>query len=1680
MNWNVRPPQNADNQKNLQSQGIHFSHTLSNTCAFPQTSTYSTQNACTYPGSNQTVYLQSNINMVTNPLFFQNTEGYKTLQQAFPKESVPGRVLVTSQRSFERHPPSRVQTRRLVPKQATHVPVETTLNLWPNSVSNMHVFSQSSIATASSQTSPAKNLQSIPQKPQSQYVTTNAYPMQPQIAQPTFTRTVMFHQGNQACNTSSRELPIEWVPQYNLNGPNSLAFAFPTQHLQQQVHCPSTPFQDTHSSSSNTAIGVQSQQYASAQIGSEDHNGNPPRYPSSYDCRAAAQSLTGLQQVVPIISNEHIQNRQKPMSDHSNVSYIKDVQQHWQKLESGETSQATGNVYNLSGNVTANQSFNATAKPSTYILEKYFNSILKVTKESLAVEAQKLLEIKKKYAILERVFLIKQKLLASSEHNKMTSDLPPQNQNTNFKLFPHVANKTGTFSHSGTVGMKSQQLALRQSSLEERNDKNITNTGSEGLDKTQNSHWINQGNSTSSSVLIAYQDKLPVHLNNLERTSVLGPKNAPAAGPTQETMKCTENTLGFTKLSSSDRVLPENISVHTEEASLLHSLLGSMNILQEKKSGALADKMSSLLQNEKTASNLTLSGGSSLASKREVKSAVETVQCSISACPELDQHTKGVCSQPTENTKTLNNEKILSTSHINPLASETAELGVTNGVAENTPPPVATGNSFSKMNSCTTSMEELEACLALWRKCPSESVDVQYSQSNKNIESNMISSSYEGFHDQNTCRILENNQTAVAKSDLNKVTISTNETTLSSTTPSIGQKHDTLSSNLIKGFEPQVAVVSPLILSKERTLSEHQEKNTTFSAEIIYSVIEGGSVCSLQEEKQEDVSVVANTNKGIVETTYLPSNKCIPIQKVDSDMHTNGSSLMSQDDLTKNKDCEDFVEPEGATTIVSEDDMLQISSVCSLVESDASYNSQIANMFSSVPLMHLEKNGALLEENISSTKHKEQQLDTCKGESEMKTNMFEGESFLLLQKPVSKAVSPTKPLGVPSLETFSCDTNENGENENTVDNGISGNRAVSVTFLNDQLTELLEEFPYGIEGTEVLMKELTKSEDSVVETTENQVEKGTQAYSKSCDPKDPINQIKITILNSEQMKELFPEHNHQSCNKVMVENTKNQQLEINSSERETLERHIQPDQNLGMEREKSTQETAVPKRDKKFTYCCLMGWLAAVYAVPECSCKSQEDVALEKQDGGNQCSEAENTVFKGRQETTSRTGLITKTNCAVENNLQLPVKLHDTSKNLPTLDKDRKCAQNATINKDIKLNKSARAHREIIRPFHSPEKRETDQFKRIHEFHVLTPSEKEVWTSETDSQKCTREEFVKQNKIYEEHRYKKLEQSTGEAHRVKRHNYTFSKNGQIKEKTKLPTEIKHKSDNHHGATRKSPNASSRKYEYSQHKSINVLPSQECLYRQKRKENMIGERDSKKPKLESERIKYETNTFKHAGFNKQSTDVAYFEKSSISKEENVWKYKNLLLANHNYIPKPKKKKGRPCKKSKTYFSGREKDLDVQNREKHSEKNRKTSRLNISLKREQQKNYLNRVAFIRTAQESICLTKLDTTPAKPIWHIKSNKVPEPSQDWKTDSSPSEDKLHRPQMLEFKLCPEILFRNTATDGESLDIAHSSERDTSLALHVPVKDSKTMFQTYRKMYLAKRSRSLDSSCSK
>ncbi|XP_025058643.1 uncharacterized protein KIAA1551 homolog [Alligator sinensis] len=1961
MDWNVRPLQNAHTQNNLQSQETYLSQGLSNGCAFSQTNTYPSENTCIYPGSNQTVFLQSsNTNMVTNSTPFVNNEGYSMLQQAFVQVPLSGNGFINTQRSLDRHPSSYVRIAPKFPNQNPRMPADTTQTLWPNAFTNVHGFSHVRPATESYQISSGSNVQNIPQEVQNQFVTTNMYTMQPQLAQPNSTR-IMLHQSSHERSNCSKGLPVAKASQYNLNGPyssqecsvtepvnqssnnfvnsqhNSLSCGLPRQHASKQGCCPNNPLQVAHSSSPNTSVSTQLQQYTSVHTGSEVCNGSPPTYkrPPNYESRSSAQSLPIIQQLLQSVTNENVPNQQKPTSKQKHISCYKDVQQHRQKLQSGETSWAGGNV-------TLSQPVNETSRSSTNTLErlctttgeisavpsdvvsKPLNEAIstqkkqtgsmdfpvnsrtvssrggkwRITKESLAKDAAKLLVIKKKYAILEKMFQYKQNLLVASERDRITSDLPSHNQNANHMLFFSVVNHNRVSGQTDTIRMQN----LEQCEPEERNDKITANFISEVLDKTQNSHQTKHGDSLSS-LWIQGQDQLPGYVNSSKRTSVLNSKNVLSVVSTQENLKQTENTSGSTALGKSNEVLPQNISASPGESSFLQFVLSSTNALREKKSGAIADKiLVTLLQNEKKPSNVTFSDRTVLSNTRMPKDASENLQHSVSACPELGQHAKDICSQAPENkTKTLINEQVLNASITNPHVSERAEF-VTNSqthMAQHTPP--LTENSCSKTKSFNYSMEELAACLALWRKCPPGSVDAQCGQ----VESAKVSSASEKVDDQSMCCILENVRNAVAKGEINKVAISTNEANLSSATFPIGQKYDTLGSNLIKSFEPQVAVVSPLILSKEKTQSDLQVKEKTCS-ETSFPVIEAGSVHSLR-----DVSSVINVDKEAVETSYLKSDTSVPEQKVDSTVQQtksaggnrivegfvnsvspsdtsrkkdgpffqvatktdltlslknkhfletskNYSSLNPQEATEESKDKQDLLEPEDATKVILDNGMFQISSVCSLVEGDAFYNSQIANMFSSVPL-HLVRNNLMPEESTSNTKHNEQQLEACK--DELKANVLEGESILLqktesLEKTslnvcnkneisnmnvcssteennadASKIISPSvqkNMLNMPNrtarhgervaavnqelirnkhdlsnvIETNKYSiarqesTQEHVTNEDECTDGRNSSTDTSPAYLSDQLTELVKEFPYGIERVDVLPRELIENVDSVTEHAEHQFGKETQICIKSCDAKDPIDQIQIKILNSEQMKKLFPENSHQSSNKIQVENAQKPPLEIESLDKGNSKNLL--DQGLCAEREKNTQETRVPTREKKM-FCCLMGWLAAEYEVPRCSCRSK-NATLGKQDDDIN-SKSENVDLRERQENNHGTDhKTTKTNCAVDNYLQVPTKLEDdASQTLPLRDKDA-CKKISTINKSIKPEVSSeykpfKIQEEIIWCCSLSEKKETDQLKKVNgqRKEELQPhSGKEVYFNEKDAQEYKGEELasgkvsptntkqlevstVKREKVfkveslekdntqtegqavnskmdvcklkssetngakfikmYKENKYKKLEQKAQEAHRVKRpshkHNSDFRFN---------INEIKHKLDNH-AALSKSSNRSdkdlcSRNYKYSQHKLTRVLPSHEPLCRLKRKENMRGKGESKKPRLEGDGIKErEANTSERALHIEQSTNVANLERSAKSKEGDRWKYRSSLADCSS--PKLHKKRGRPSTKSKA-VSGKERHLDGQNREKLSERSfpekyllhssRRTNRLSISLQREQKKTYLNRVAFKCTAQESICLTKLETSPAKPIWHIKRNRASEYSQEWKTDALPSEeDKLHKPPMLEFKMCPEILFRSTATDGESLDMKHSPDRkkchvagikskkedwlnykpvkqrkteetaqddnsiplDTAIqmlegnealgneALPLSTKDSKAMFETYRKMYLAKRSKSLDSS---
>lgn len=178
-------------------------------------------------------------------------------------------------------------------------------------------------------------------------------------------------------------------------------------------------------------------------------------------------------------------------------------------------------------------------------------------------------------------------------------------------------------------------------------------------------------------------------------------------------------------------------------------------------------------------------------------------------------------------------------------------------------------------------------------------------------------------------------------------------------------------------------------------------------------------------------------------------------------------------------------------------------------------------------------------------------------------------------------------------------------------------------------------------------------------------------------------------------------------------------------------------------------------------------------------------------------------------------------------------------------------------------------------------------------------------------------------------------------------------------------------------------------------------------------------------------------------------------------ENGWKSKSSLA--DRSVLKLQRKRARSStisnyfsNKERNYFSNKERRLDAQNKDKCSEKmfpdknllylNRRNNRLKLHLQKEPKKHYLNRVAFKRTAQERIYLTKLETSPVRPIWPIKP-KVSQNSADVKRGASVSEvEKSCKLEVLEFKLCPEILFRNPTTDEESLAAKNSLEREKAV----------------------------------
>ncbi|XP_062446209.1 retroelement silencing factor 1 isoform X2 [Rhea pennata] len=1936
MDWNVGPLQNTDAQNNLQSQEACYTQVLSNAQAFPQANAYSSENVCSYTGNNHMMYLPtSNINVVFTPV---NAEGYKNSDQTFSGASVAGNGFAISEYAVDRCPPSHVPLATRPPNQASHVQMQITQNPWRNS--KAHTYSRRKLAPLLSQMNSGNNVQNTHRESQNQYLSTNGYTVQPQVSQLNSMRTTMLYQSNRECINASK---AGCLPPYNMNGSassqgipipinqsssqytqsqnNSLSFGTSGQHVQTQIYYPSNQFQVSHSQSKNTTVNVPLQQYVPSQMGSETHNGcsAPSFLPASCDSRA--QSLLGVQQAVQNVSNGYTLNHQKHPSDQNSASCFNDTQQYWQKQQSGEVSETVRNVCNLSGNVTANRLFNEMSTASTGISKELYNTVqeiatvpsvsaskppndtasvqekqttnlmnvpinsqmpsptgggIKITKDRLAWEAHKLLSIKKKCLLLERMLQYKKKLFAASEHDKSTSTLTPCNQNTPPNFLPHLPNQNVTTSVSETVRTASQQHLSFNSSPIERNDRSMTNVDNRGLEITQSNHQMEHGSFSSNSLSISAQSKLSAQLNNPVRAPILEQKDVSALTSSQKTLASSNNTSCCSQTDNPFKIVGKNIPTNPGKSSFLQFVLSSTNILKEKRAGATADKiLTSLLCNEKPLVDLTGSDGSLL------KDATE------------------------KSIESLKGEQAFKV-HTNPLVSEAVgsdETSFQNAVGQEKTP--FTENSCSEQNNCTYSVEELTACLGLWRKHATEPVNVQNSQSNESLTANPMS-------------LLPYTQNAMNNREQNNVSVSTNEAVLPLTTLSVGQKHDMLCSNLIKSFELQVAVVSPLVLSKQKTRNEETDKFPT-SAGTTYPVIEAGSICSLQEEGKNVLTVV-NTDKGTKETVPSSPDDCVLIEEVDLDLQQtksadgNGivqssvnasdacdkkqrqvsksvqdarenlqfglpdeasvpelgvnSSQIFQKDKTDHKDKQAVLQPGNTSTTVLED-VFHISSVCSLVEGDTFYNPQIASMFSSAPVTNTLSCGSSLADNASDPKQNEQHLDLCKDEQELRENVLQGEGFLqttledlsgcmskadkilddITISSSEKASSGSSPKTLSTSEqkisvnasykhpendleilasinqeltqnsqgpstgvtaetnmfTVTRDSSKQGDtySKNSTDEETNLFGGEPVKCLNSQLTELVEEFPYGIEGADMLTKDPAQS-DFVAEWTENRPQKETQTCNQNSDPvdqiqitllrseqtqdakdpaqsdfvaertenqpqketqtcnqnSDPVDQIKIPLLTSEQMQELFPEPNQHSYSES--HKATSQQAEKDSIEKENLESNMQSDQSLCEEKEKTEKNS---RREKK-TYCCLMGWLSVEYAVPQCSCESRVSDS-EKNHSDHQISEFENASSKEREESNIKSVSKTKMNCTVEN---LP-----TEKFQNNVGKNKK-DYTSVMNKEArtKVNneyKPLATQQEKIKPLNLSEKKDSDKLRRSNwkeelQIYRRIPSlGKEFHSAEKDYQSVSKEELlpgkagcmdadnmmlpkkkdrvfrveslskdkteinlavkpktdickfknseiveIKQSEVYEGHENITCEENLCEEQSSRKQKDVLGKEvgGDIRGKVKLSAEKKHKKLNSCRTDAiKFPNfgnidLKSRSHKYSQHKSVKTLPSQESSYKRKRKENMIGNRDAKKTKLEDERLKQsETKNSKQLLHN----HMINTDKTRKSNGENGWKRKSSLT-DHSVL-KLQKKRGRSSTISKNYFSNKERHLDGQNKDKSSEKmfsdknllflNRRNNKLKMCLQKEPKKHYLNRVAFKRTAQESIYLTKLETSPVRPVWHMKP-KVSQNSSDEKREASLSEDeKSHKLQVLEFKLCPEILFRNPATEEESSAPKNILERNKSVvavedsipldtaiqilegdgeALHIPVKDSKEMFQTYRKMYLEKRCKSVDS----
>lgn len=1831
MDWNVRPPPIIGlPTTNFQMQGPTVSQQFTTACNYSQTHS-PTQNPCTYSRNDQTIIIHSSArNIAADQLPLQNSRGSNPLQPILPKASIPSKNFVLTQPSVRLHPVLPVQLSNVTVQMPAGMVQNSWPNcnvpVFPPVVSQSRAGHpvQNPHEQPHNQHRTSEKYVNGPQKQSLNSTSTSAFIQDSKNSSSKRLPPSMpyYHVNRPAASQACTTVPLNHVPSHCFSSQqNSSSLSFPSgQNIPNPINCPD----------SNSSLSLQSQPYASnsvippsytapinydsrdaAHLIPQVTNINPPP-PYTTHMVQMNNNINSPSQSAPSVSNVTVQNHQTIALDQS-VSHSFPHCQNQSLVATREASEKSSTEYRASEHVAEKQPPNDSADSPVENLVSFCNSIkiagtvspdktstpvltrtlvqgengmnnsekcpdhsklmsktkIKITKDSLALDYQKLRAVHTVFSNLRAAYKLKRQLYVSSAsapspessvHDQApnlsslpscnTSETQPlplsQNSNPAFQpllyetsqnqpsLLPHDITQHQSLSlasynsHQGEAVSFPRQterhlVPILKELLKDTNDGEMKCYVA-NAEKNQNGHLTAKNNILSNSLLVSSGDIFEKSVNT-DRISRPSPKTSPII-PSQESFTCTKTSRDFEQTSKSAKEKLERMPVNSD-GDLVYRFG-----LHRDAVGISANEILTNLQNTSSAQNSSASNRASLLGELLVKGGRSA----------LIQQSDNTFLQTLErNITNSSNGNVSDTFSSANLLSKTAAVPEMSRVQTTS----VTENSCTMGKMCT--LEELETSLALWKKNPPTPLHEQLSEST-DLAMN-LSSSTDGM-------VIEEN--VLNASTQIKVKSEAKETT--SLLSSAVQKVDSVNSGSLKGSEPQIAIVPPLILSKENIGIEVEEKNPSAFWKAIHPVIEKELVSisnscitdskvnteMLQKAIQSTggngiMNAVTGTNCSYGVNEKRTGQPFLELKKIKTQQRPEDNSvpgkntdcLSSKKDIKSTKTEAGLLEQGDTATVVMNDSLLQISSVCTLVQGDAFYNSQIASIFSASPLESHVKNDTASEDRIS---YDELKSGLGESKSDMSMNALEREVLLLPQDTGSKAIKEQLLENVPHSDRtqngkvtgektqISEETSMSGEKleqalshanvhktDLTTDSqALSGNQGgtfctvskdnvcankesiqeqvpseehparsggdveASVTLPNDQLSELSKEFPYGI-GDLTALKQVEVS--IATNTLPHRDGQENQTHVQYPELSNAINQIKIILLNSQQREEYFPEHKESSSKLETIGNDQHI-LEDENNFKSANTNHSLSAQAVHAEKYAQAEPRRVKKA--KHTYCCLQGWLASKYAVSPCSCMSKDAVV--------------NTdpVDVLKSKTMSKESSNPSDNCKTN---RVSHQLHSVS-NIQSLRNEN----NKNVNKNFvaketafeinefkpcEINQEAFLLPSLAKLDPQKPKRKREQEVDKLPLHMASQSFKSesVPIKETQGQKCTKD-FSTETRISQASCHSTTEDlevvalrppskkgSSEKAREIRERMVVKSNTGRRRSAEMKPSKrherfkIKRDSSETHmikGPLRKTlqrPIAKERKHKILQRRqnssdiTSSGLPSpthanfhpnstfhsQQHVNRPKwEKSNGALEKNGGAKRAEHN----ESSSLEHAQLNKGSIKRINLEKYAYSIErKNAWKYKRSLSESET---------SKLLKQS----SGKEALLDVPSRDKCSEKtpekkpslSRFSNKLHTSLQRDQKKNYLQHCLFKRTAQERIRLTKLEHSPSKSLWYVKSSSVLGPTESQKTSILPAQQsKEEKPQMLEFKMCPEILFGKSMSEEQILDKKKIPEKEAT-----------------------------------